>query len=375
MPSKVYNFTKNVYDAAVERMEFIFSNFETIVVSCSGGKDSTVLTHMALDMARKKNRQFYLFYLDQEIEYQHTIDLIDWFMKQDFVIPLWFQVPCMLTNTSSVSQHMIDPWNPDKKDVWVHGQKVRSIKKIDWDVDVPYSYPNEKLYGFGRLVKCMEQLFKRHKSVAQILGIRADESLDRYRAVTKNPGLPGVPWCTKGKYNIRFYPIYDWHFSDVWAYLGKNKLKYNRLYDLFYLKGMDNTKMRLSNLLHEKAYEAIALLQEFEPQTVDRMLERVAGIATAQEYAGRGGAIYKAVKLPKDFKTWTEFRDYLLDTLPNQAHAAIFRERFSRQFQNDYVVKQQVNRILITDVRNRKKINNLEFDPREKTRQKWMEAL
>ena len=375
MATKNYNREKNVYEAALERMEYIFDNYENIIVSCSGGKDSTITTYLAVEVAKKKKRPFYLFFLDQEIEYSSTINFVDIIMKEPYVIPLWFQVSALLTNTSSITQNIIDPWNPEKKIQWVHKQKVKSIKKIDWEVDVPFQFKKEEKYGFYGLVQCMEQMFKNSNSVAQIIGLRADESLDRFRAVTKNEGLPGIPWCTKTKTHIKFYPIYDWRFADVWVYMAKNERKYNKMYDYFHLKGMRNNEMRLSNLLHEKAYECIADLQEFEPKLYDRMIDRCMGIATAQEYAGRGGSMYKSDKLPKDFSTWIEYRDYLLDTLPNQEHANTFRKRFSSQFQNDYVVKQQVNRILINDVNNFKKINNYADDPAVKLREKWMEIL
>lgn len=373
--AKKYNRNKNVYEAAVERMEYIFDNYKNIVVSFSGGKDSAISAYIAHEVAIKRGRKFYLFYLDQEIEYSSTIDFVDKMMKLPNVIPLWFQIPCLLTNTSSMSQNEIDPWNPDKKDVWIRGQKVKATTKITWDVsDVKYTFPEKKMYGFYGLVECMERIFKGEKT-AQIIGLRADESLDRYRAVTKNPGVDGINWSTKGKNHIKFYPIYDWNFRDVWVYLSKNNLPYNKMYDYFWLKGYSPNKMRLSNLLHEKAYECIADLQEFEPKLFDKMIDRCKGVSTAQEYAGRGGGIYKAVKLPKNFKTWYEYRDYLLDTLPNQEHAEIFRKRFSKQYQNDYVIKQQVNRILIYDIHNFKKINNYEEDPSVKIREKWMKEL
>ena len=374
--AKQYNRDKNVYEAAVERMEYIFDEFENIVVSFSGGKDSSICAYIADEVAKRRGRKFYLFYLDQEIEYSSTINFIDKVMKLPTVIPLWFQVPCLLTNTSSMSQHEIDPWNPAKKSMWIRGQKMKATKEINWDVSgVPYQFPDKKMYGFYGLVQCMEALFQDSESTAQVIGLRADESLDRFRAVTKHPGYKGIPWSTKGNHNYKMYPIYDWTFRDVWIYLSKNGLDYNKMYDFFWLKGYSPNKMRLSNLLHEKAYESIADLQEFEPKLVDKMLDRVKGIATAQEYAGRGGGIYKAEKLPKNFKSWTEYREYLLDTLPNQEHADIFRKRFSKQYQNDYVVKQQVNRILIYDIHNFKKINNYEHDPAQKIREKWMRIL
>lgn len=373
--AKVFNREKNVYEAALERMNYIFDNYETVIVSCSGGKDSTITTYLAIEVAKKKKKPFYLFFLDQEIEYSNTIDFVDIIMKEEYVIPLWFQVSALLTNTSSITQNIIDPWNPEKKMQWVHKQKVKSIKKIDWEVNVPFQFKKEEKFGFYGLVQCMEQMFKNSKSVAQIIGLRADESLDRFRAVTKNEGIEGIPWCTKTKSHIKFYPIYDWRFADIWIYLAKNNKKYNKMYDYFHLKGMRNDEMRLSNLLHEKAYECIADLQEFEPKLYDRMIDRCMGIATAQEYAGRGGSIYKTDKLPKDFTTWIEYRDYLLSTLPNQEHANTFRKRFNSQYQNDYVFKQQVNRILINDVNNFKKINNYADDPAVKIREKWMEIL
>ncbi|SHJ19642.1 Predicted phosphoadenosine phosphosulfate sulfurtransferase, contains C-terminal DUF3440 domain [Cruoricaptor ignavus] len=374
---KKYN-NKNVYQAAVERMDYIFQNYETIVVSLSGGKDSTVTTHLALQAARKHNKMFYLFFLDQEVEYKHTVDFIEQMMADEFVIPIWFQIHAKLPNPSSISTNVLDPWNPEKEEIWIRPKNEISKKVIDWDVSkVGASKMNDssiKMYGFVSLIKCMEEMFAGRESVAQIIGLRADESLNRFRAVTKNEGVPGIPWSTKRKNSVNFYPIYDWRFSDVWTYLGKFQLPYNKIYDLFYWKGMNPNKMRLANLIHTKSYECIRLLQEFEPETVDKMIDRIPGTATAQEYAGRDG-IYKANTLPERFSSWKEYRDYLLDTLPNQEHATIFRERFSKQFENNYVFRQQVNQILITDINNYKPIDNAEVDPAEKRRQKWMEIL
>jgi len=373
---KSYNHNKNVYEAAIERLNYVFDNYKNIVVSFSGGKDSSVLAYLALEVAKQRGRKIYLFYLDQEIEYSSTIEIVDYMMKLDGVIPLWFQVSALLTNTSSMYDNVIDPWNPEKKHIWIRGQKVKSIKKIDWDVTVPYTFPKEKKYGFYGLVQCMEQMFKEEEKTAMLIGLRADESLDRFRAVSKNPAIEGVPWSTKGKHHTKFYPIYDWRFKDVFVYLGKNNLKYNKMYDFFYLKGYNARKMRLSNLLHEKAYESIVDLQEFEPKLFDKMIDRVSGVSTAKEYAGRGGGIYgHKGKLPRKFSSWKEYREYLLDTLPDRKAAEIFRKRFSKQYDNDYVIKQQVDRILIFDVNNFKKIKNLKEDPAIAIRKKWMEIL
>lgn len=50
---KKYNSEKNVYEAANERIAYIFNNFEKVYVSFSGGKDSGVLLNLALDYVKK----------------------------------------------------------------------------------------------------------------------------------------------------------------------------------------------------------------------------------------------------------------------------------------------------------------------------------
>ena len=46
----------NVYDQALERITFLFREFDEVVVSFSGGKDSTVTLEMALLVAEKEGK-------------------------------------------------------------------------------------------------------------------------------------------------------------------------------------------------------------------------------------------------------------------------------------------------------------------------------
>lgn len=45
----------NVYEAANERIDYIFKNFERVYVSFSGGKDSGVMLNLCLDYMRRNN--------------------------------------------------------------------------------------------------------------------------------------------------------------------------------------------------------------------------------------------------------------------------------------------------------------------------------
>ena len=43
---------KNVYEAAVERFDYIYTNFARVCISFSNGKDSGVLLNLAIEAAR-----------------------------------------------------------------------------------------------------------------------------------------------------------------------------------------------------------------------------------------------------------------------------------------------------------------------------------
>lgn len=370
---KIYNPHKNVKEAAEERIAYLFDNYEKVIVSLSGGKDSTVLAHLAHAEAIKRGRQIYFFFLDQEMEYISTFRHVEEMMKLPNVIPLWFQIHGILPTAISHEEFWLEPWNPAEREKWIRQQKRVAIKEITWEHSVPWSFPDEKKMGFYGLMKCMEQMFP-GEEVAHLIGLRAEESLNRFRAVVNHPGVADKAWTTRNKWGgLKCYPIYDWTFQDLWVYIARNELAYNKMYDYFYKKGYAPREMRISSLMNRKAIGSMVDLQEFEPRLYDKLLDRAKGVKTATLYAHED-KIFKTTKLPENFATWLAYRDFLLQTLPNREHAKIFRKRFAAQKENDYVYKQQIFQIHITDITNSKKIRNID-DPEMERRQKWYEEL
>lgn len=113
MLKQVY-FQKTVDVAAKERMSYIFDEFENIIVSISGGKDSTVLCWLAMQEARRRNRKIGIFFLDEEVVYQSTIDQVTWLMNlyPENTTRLWFQFPFHLTNSTSYKEGQLICWEP-----------------------------------------------------------------------------------------------------------------------------------------------------------------------------------------------------------------------------------------------------------------------
>lgn len=322
--------------ASVRRIRWLFREFERIVVSVSGGKDSTVLYHLALAEAQRTGRRIEVFFLDQEAEYQSTADLMTEWMSHPLVIPRWYQVPLLLTNATSHRDVFLRAWWEGEE--WVRQKSPLAIGAIDG------KYP-QRFYDFFPWIESQADC-----PTAFLVGIRQWESLNRQRATKGNAGYQHYGWSTKtgNPRAFRFYPIYHWQPRYIWKYIADTGVNYNRVYDRMFMRdGVNLTKMRVSNLVHEQAFKSLVSLQEFEPDTFERLQRRLHGVHAAAMYANESG-IYKAESLPAAHATWRAYRDYLLTTTPTDKRDR-FARRFARQAQDEATCKQQVKQLLAND--------------------------
>lgn len=349
----------NVLEAARERVSMIFDNFKRVCVSISGGKDSTVVLHLCLQEAVRRGRELSAFFLDQEAEYAASITLVREQMKLPGVIPEWYQVPMYLTNATSYTDYFLYAWGVGEK--WMRDKETDSIHFAE---GAP-----ERFYDFFPWHE------SRHPDTAFIVGIRAEESLTRYRAVTKYAGWNGLKWSTKSGDAARFYPIYDWGVSDVWKFIYEFNLPYNRMYDLMWLDGYSiYNRMRVSNLIHEKSFKCLVDLPRFEPETYDALCRRISGIHTASRYASEK-LVFSNKQLPSHYKTWREFRDFLLSSIPEDEHRERFRKRFAGEKETESVFQAQVGQLLINDYENSRSYDRKKDEKVAYLIEKWREIL
>ena len=346
----------NVLDAAKKRIGLLFDHFETICVSVSGGKDSQVTFELAYAEAQKRGRELHVFFLDQEAEYQASIDVVREEINRAGVIAHWFQVPLRMTNATSYEEEFLFAWEEGKQ--WIREKESNSIHCTE-------SAP-DRFYDF------MTWFEGEMAGACFLVGLRSEESLNRFGAVTRNPAIEGMNWTSKGnKGTVRAYPIYDWTFEDIWTFLGREKIKYNRIYDYLWAKEVSINEFRVSFLLHEKSFQSMANLQEFEPETYQKIIDRISGAHTAALYA-KEQSVYHAGKLPKAYKTWKAYRDFLVEEMPEHRQAT-FKNRFAGQANTETVYRQQVKQLLINDWENNVPVINQ--PEKEDPRKKWMEIL
>jgi predicted phosphoadenosine phosphosulfate sulfurtransferase len=370
--SKIRYLDKDVLTSARERISYIFDEFDKIIVSISGGKDSTVLCHLALIEAIKRNRKIGIFYLDEEVVYQATINQVEYLMGlyPENTIRYWYQIPFNLTNSTSFEDGQVQCWAQKYKPVWMRKRSSENVLVQNWSHETHIADKN-KGFGFYDVFYNFE---KGCENTAHLVGLRADESLNRWRTMVKNPGYKDIMWSTKRTgTNYSFYPIYDWAFSDIWKYFGETGIKHHAYYDFAWKKGTPMHAMRVSSLTHEKSFKSIQDLPEFEFDTYEKLLRRIKGISFAQETA-KDKKMFRVQNLPKNIKTWKQYRDILLLSYPDKDKKPIFEKRFAKHLDNEYVYKQQCRQLVLNDYENDLPVKNKE-DPMIERIKYWMEVL
>jgi predicted phosphoadenosine phosphosulfate sulfurtransferase len=327
MATKVYN-DKTVLQASAERISQVFDSFERIYISFSGGKDSSVMSHLVLTEAKKRNRKVGFLIIDLEAQYNDTIAHIEHMieMYKDYIDLHWVCAELLLRNAVSNYQPRWVCWDESKKDIWVRQKPKLSSDLTQYDFYQPKMEFEEFMVIFG-------EWYSKGLTTAAFIGIRADESLHRYRAiVSRKDGLMfnNWKWSTKVSSKLfNIYPIYDWRTEDIWVFHGKNKeLPHNKVYDKMMMAGVKISQQRLCQPYGDDQRRGLWLYHILEPETWYKLIVRVNGVNSGSLYVQENGNIsgYHKITRP-DGHTWESFCNLLLSTMPTKTQSH-YRERF-----------------------------------------------
>lgn len=318
---KIYN-ESNVFEESQKRIEFLFNRYQNIIVSFSGGKDSTVCLNLVVDYARKNNLidRVCIVHEDFEAQYDMTTEFVDETFKSlsDIKHKYWLCLPFKAQNCCSLeSKGFWRPWNKELKEIW-----VRELPNYDYVV-TEENCPFKFNYGWWDkdLLSAFSNWFSSEygKSV-DTCGIRAEESYDRYMLVTSGSHSfdnhrieSGDRWIVENELSSMSYPIYDWTVEDVWVYFAKSGKKYNKLYDLYYKAGLSVDQMRVASPFNNQANATLKFYKCINPSMWGRMVSRVQGANFVSLYGDTKLMGWRDCKLPKNY-TWKTYCEFLLNT-------------------------------------------------------------
>ena len=325
---------RNVWDVTQGRLGFVFDNFDRILLSFSGGKDSGVLLNLVVDYLRKHHpeRRVGVQIMDNEANFTQSTEFMLRILdaNRDVLDIYWCCLPITLPCTVSAFHSDWQAWGNRDRDRWIQARPDR-------DYVVTWENHREKFgmdffeedMSYDHFWDNLGEWYSQGKRTANLIGIRTQESLNRFRAIMneRKQTLGGKMWTKKnGQFVYNVYPIYDWRTDDIWIANAKNEWDYNKLYDTFYKAGVPISRMRVASPFMSESKSSLNMYRVIDPTIWARLCSRVQGANFTATYGKQ--LDYKSVSLP-DGHTWKSFVKFLLDTLPGGA-AENFRARFAQ---------------------------------------------
>jgi predicted phosphoadenosine phosphosulfate sulfurtransferase len=308
----------NVFEGAEERIKYTFDNFERIYLSFSAGKDSTVMLHMVMKEAIKRKQKIGVMMIDLEGQYkltiEHALECFDNY--KEYIDLYWICLPIHLRNAVSNFEPFWKCWDEEVKDDWIRQPPKNAITDYNY---FPFFRDGME---FEEFVPLFGEWYSQGKSCACFVGIRTDESLNRFRTIASKSKIRhnDKQWTTKVTDNCyNLYPIYDWRTEDVWIYHAKNPtLRHNHLYDLMHKAGLSISQQRICQPYGDDQRRGLWLFHLIEPETWAKVVARVNGANSGALYVQDTGNIsgYGKITLPPNH-TWESFSRMILETLPD----------------------------------------------------------
>jgi len=299
-------------------MRKCYDRFDKVVVSFSGGKDSTACLQVAIDVARENNRlPVEVVSFDEEAIPPDTVDYMQRVSEMPEVDFKWYCVPIQHRNACSEKQPYWYPWHPDDRHKWVRDlpeTAITEIKGFKKGMGIPECIP--LLYG------------PQHGTVAMVLGIRCQESMTRYRAIaTKPKHITDDAFLTAhptSRHIMKACPIYDWNTEDVWRAPSIMGWDYNAAYDALEKAGVSRHLQRCAPPFGEQPIRGLSNFKVCWPELWGRMVDRVPGAATAARYANT--SLYACGISDEDLpagKTWREYTMLLTKRLQPESRSEV----------------------------------------------------
>jgi len=294
---------ESVYDATINRIKQLYKSFDNIVVSFSGGKDSTAVLNMTLKVARELDKlPLKVVFFDEEAIHPTTIEYVERVKRIPDVDLDWYCLEFKHRNACSNQEPFWYTWDKEKKEKWVR--------------DIPeFAITEHKNFKKGMTFQEFSPFLYDRKNgrTAMLTGIRTQESLRRYRVIATKKHDSFIQQAADSANNqYRCFPIYDWSSEDVWIVVRNEKWDYNRTYDIFNKTQLYNKFLtqRVCPPFGEEPLRGLWLYAECFPDMWHKMINRCEGVATAWRYANT--ELYSNANAKPEHMTYKEYCDVII---------------------------------------------------------------
>ena len=321
---KIYK-NETCLEAALKRYDYIFTYFDNVYFSVSGGKDSSVMLQLANIKAKEHNKKFDIMFIDLEAQYKATIDHMKELIlscKQINEV-YWICLPMSLRNAVSVLQPKWICWDKVDEKKWVRkmpaGKHVINESKIE---NLGWHWFKHGMEFEEFIIEFAKWYSEKNGLTATGIGIRSDESLNRFTTIISSvkEKYDNIPWTTRVRKNSKpmncynFFPIYDFRTEDIWGTVFKYDFSFNEIYELMYKNGLSIHEQRLCQPYGDDQRNGLDQFKALEYDTWEKVLNRVSGVNFGNIYA-RTSLLGNLSTQKPDKMSWQEYTIFLLESI------------------------------------------------------------
>lgn len=267
MPRKRMFLDIDCVEAARHRIRHVYDTFDTVCVQFSGGKDSTACLYLAKEVHEERGLgPVKVIFRDEEMLSPSIEEYVTRVSQYDWVDMEWY---CL----------------PQGQELWVLGARQYVLlwskeREAQGRLFRPYPENAIRAEHFGlnpseAIPKRIDEYTMQGKKgrTAFITGIRANESMIRYRTVTQklHENYINRPFKLSKAIPLRFAKIiYDWTSDDVLKYITEeHDAEYCAYYDY---AAMSGANQRVGIPLHSVAARRLTDVIRTEPEFYDDLV-------------------------------------------------------------------------------------------------------
>lgn len=258
----------SVVDAARQRIRHVYDTFDTVCVQFSGGKDSSAVLYLAKEVHEERGLgPVKVIYRDEEFVSPAVDEYVTYISKQPWVDMEWYCLPQGI-EVASLGRRLDEIiWSEERI------KEGRLFRPIPDGAITAYHFGLDHSQPVPDHIDYYTTAGKRG-NIAFILGIRAAESMIRYRSCVQklHENYIVTPFMSKKGLPVKFAKIiYDWQMNDVFKFLSEeHNAPYCEYYDLAALTGSNN---RVGHPLHSVAMRRIGDVIATEPEFYDKLYD------------------------------------------------------------------------------------------------------
>lgn len=299
----------DVLTMAKQRIRHVLATFDKLYVSFSGGKDSLAVLHLVMEVYDELGitEPVNVVFRDEELIPDDVIQFVQDYYHHPRINMQYIAVP--LASSKFILGRTYDyvQWDPARD--WLRPKPPYAITDAGQGSKVCSQYDLDR-FLFANV----------RGKVACLTGVRADESLVRFRSCVnkKNENYINATEVA----NVKLVkPIYDWSENDIFKYFYDRQIKYCAIYDA---QLWNKQSLRVSTPLHAESAKEFGKIRTVYPLFYQQLVNLFPEMLVQERYwkaFDRYGIIYRYPR------SWDGVMQYIHEHIDDPHQRALAKQR------------------------------------------------